>query len=301
MAKKKHILTRNIFILLILTTVLVGTGYFIYSKTVDYYNSKKLLFEMNDPVGDDYGPGNYQYPTDSIFDPKSEHFDLVSFKAFAEKGNYLFEMEMGQVTNPWGAAEGFSHQIIQVYIANGSENGQIETFKTGANVQFSPKYPWTSMIKVVSFGKTAVYSSTDYESSEGKSKGVKVKLLSDKKTIRVTIPKGYLPGNPELWSYYVLVGSQDGSGPDNYRPVLANVSRWNFGGGSDTKYHPNVLDILAPAEGSYTQEKMLGSFDASERRLALLYPVGPTELENSVWENFLEYTAALFLRLGIKL
>ncbi|ADG83560.1 glucodextranase DOMON-like domain-containing protein [Thermincola potens] len=300
MAKKsKVIFTASLF--LVIAGILAGAGYILHGLTAKRYHAQRVIFEMADPARDDYGPGSYKYPTDSIFDPKSGHFDLLKFTVSAKEDKYFFDIKLGRITNPWGAAEGFSHQIIQIYIADGSENGRIETFKQGANVQFSPQYPWTSLIKVVSFGKTAVYSSTDYETSDGKSVGVTAKLQPDKQTIRVTVPKKYIAGQPEKWAYYVLVGSQDGSGPDNYRQVMAQVTQWNFGGGQNSPLNPNVIDILAPKKGLHTQEKMLKSFDPGRGRLAMLYPVGPPQVRPSWWENFLEYMEGLFVKYDVSL
>ncbi len=298
---KKIIIINLVVLILVLALFAGGTGYFSYRQAAARYHSYRVIFDMEDAAKDDRGPGTYKYPTDSIFDPKSGHFDLLRFTVSTEANQYFFDLKIGKVTNPWGAAEGFSHQIAEIYIANGSENGRIETFKEGARVQFSPQYPWTSMIKVVSFKKSAVYAATDDDNSEGRSEGVMAALQPDKETIRVTVPRQYIDGDPYQWRYYVIIGSQDGSGPDNFRPVLAKVSQWNFSGGTNTRFHPNVIDVLAPASGPDSQEKMLGSFNVAKGRYALLQPVGPTENQPDTWEQFLVYMEQLFTKYEIKL
>ncbi|HAH97520.1 MAG TPA: hypothetical protein DCL69_11575, partial [Firmicutes bacterium] len=39
----------------------------------------RVYFEMEDPSGDDYGPGTYLYPQNESFSPYSGLFDLIRF------------------------------------------------------------------------------------------------------------------------------------------------------------------------------------------------------------------------------
>lgn len=273
-------ITLLLFVLVVCTALVL-----IFNMAKDRYNREQAVFAMNDPKGDDYGPGTYKYPIDSIFDPKKEHFDLVKFSLSAERNNYYFDMTFPRVTNPWGSPEGFSHTMVQIYISDDTGTGRIEPFKAGSNVLFDLSNPWRYLIKVVSFNKTAIYWSSDYDGFEGRSEGVAAGLRPDKKTIRVTVPKSLLPGDPYQWKYYVLVGSQDGSGPDNFRVVKAATGQYNFGGGTDTDYSPNVIDMLAPAG---EQEAMLGSYSVSGRKQAVVKPVGPSTVNTSKWDAFLD-------------
>lgn len=284
----------------ILVILIIGslmTAY-VYKMARQRYNYQQTIFTMEDTKGDDYGPGTYIYPFDSVFDPKNGLFDLTNFTFSALRNNYCFDMTFPLVTNPWGASEGFSHTIIEIYINDGTDNGKIEPLIEGANIVFDPKDPWNYLLKVVSFNNTAVYWASDYVGASGKTEGIQVKLMADKRTIRVTVPKILLPGDPKTWKYCVLVGSMDGAGPDNFRVVNASTSQWNFGGGTDTDYDPNVIDMLAlPGE----QKTMLGSYDFSKKVQAIVKPVGPAPLKNERWNNFLDKAIALFQRMNWKL
>lgn len=281
--------------------ILSVIGLILFKLAARQYHTERLIFEMNDPAGDDRGPGIYKYPVDSIFDPKKGHFDLTKFTFSRLERDYLFDIQMGRITNPWGAPEGFSHPTVQIYISTDSDTGKIETFREGAFVSFSPRRPWSYLVKVVSFNNTAVFTSADYAASEGRSEGIKTFVMPDKKTIRVKVPQKYMAGAPENWMFYVLIGSQEGQGPDNFRPVMARTGQWTFGGGTDTDYDPNVIDILATAKGEHTQQAMLGSYDVSKKRLAVIYPVGPTGYSPSLWETFLDQVASLAKKAGVKL
>lgn len=279
--------------------ILTVAGLVLFKSAAVQYRAERLLFEMSDPAGDDHGPGTYKYPVSSIFDPKTGHFDLRRFSFSRQEKDYLFNLEMGRISNPWGAPEGFSHPTVQIYISTDTDTGKIETFREGAFVNFSPKYPWNYLIKVVGFNKTAVYTWTDYAASEGQSGGIKAYADTDKKTIQVQVPQKFLPGDPEKWMFYVLVGSQEGQGPDNFRPVMAQAGQWTFGGGTDTNYDPNVIDLLAPADGGKSQQAMLGGYSVTNRKLAVIYPVGPTGYTPSFWEKLLDRVAMLAEKLGI--
>ncbi|MCL4439527.1 MAG: hypothetical protein M1609_02720 [Firmicutes bacterium] len=264
----------------------------------DRYNREQVIFTMDDPKGDDRGPGTYKYPIDSIFDPKKELFDLTQFSFSTKRNNYYFDMTFPRVTNPWGASEGYSHTLIEIYISDDSGTGRIEPFIPGANVLFDLNNPWRYLIKVVSFNKTAVYWSSDYDGAQGRNRGVSSKLQPDQKTIRVGVPKVLLPGDPLKWKYYVLVGSQDGSGPDNFRVVKAVYGQYNFGGGTDTDYSPNVIDMLAPAK---EQQKMLGSFSVTKRTQATIKPVGPSKALPTGRERFLDQVIETLQKMKVKL
>lgn len=289
--KRKKIYTRIIIVLLLVFMPLS----IIYYQAGQRYRSEKVIFSMKDPKGDDYGPGKYKYPWGSIFDPKKEHLDLTKFSMLELKDDYCFDLVFQRVTNPWGAPEGFSHPITEIYLSDGSSNGRNEPLRQGSNVTFNPEKPWQYMIKVVSFNRTAVFAANDHEETEGNADDVRTTLLPDKKTIRTSIPRKLLPGDPGRWHYYVVVGSQDGLGPDNFRAVNASPGQWNLGGGTDTDYDPNVIDLLAPPG---EQEKVLGSYKVESQIRAVLNPVKATlPVKESSWDEFLDIIINIFYRI----
>lgn len=283
---------------LLIFVLVVVSVWFLYKFAQEHYNKEQAIFVMNDVKGDDHGPGTYEYPIDSIFDPKEKHFDLNRFSFSSYRNMYYFDMSFPLVTNPWGAPEGFSHTMVQIYISDNPDRGRIEPFKPGANVLFDPGNPWRYLIKVVSFNKATVYWASDFEGAEGRRTDMSARLRPDGNTIRVTVPKRFLPGDPYKWKYYVLVGSQDGMGPDNFRVVRAKIGQYNFGGGADTEYSPNIIDLLAPPK---EQEKMLSSFSVPQNTQAVIKPVGPSETSPGTWEIFLDKTISVLQKLKVNL
>lgn len=256
--------------------------------------SGPVLFEMTDPVGDDHGPGSYTYPTNAQFEPFKGLFDLTSFKVMDGGKDVIFQLVFAEMTNPWNSPLGFSHPIINIYISQGREGGKTATHAEGAFVRFDPKHPWHFMVKAAGWPEygQVVYGA---DGSEHKA-GVVVQGNPAAKTVNIFVSKDII-GDPKdkAWGYYVLIGSQDGYGPDHFRPVVEKSGEWTIGGGSELNIEPNVMDLLAPAEGRYTQEKQLGSYDLEKMTLATVYPVG-VELEG----GFLE-APALWAAAGVML
>ena len=70
---------------------------------------------MDDPEGDDYGPGTYTYPTNAVFEPGV--FDLTAFEVYETENDVIFHVQFkGPIDNVWGSPIGLSVQTIDIYI-----------------------------------------------------------------------------------------------------------------------------------------------------------------------------------------
>ena len=231
-----------------------------------------VVWEADDPVGDDDGPGTYTYPTNPAFSPFSGIFDLTEFRVLHDSDNVYLEVVVAGIANTWNAPEGFSHQLVNVYVDTTPNAGRVDTLRDGPFVLFDSRHAWDMNIKIMGWGGTRVHFASDDMSSSGVYDGVFAEALPDGKTIRAALPKKVVGEPSDAWKYYVLVASQDGYGPDNHRPIMAKAGAWVFGGGSDLDVNPNVIDILAPESGPRSQHSQLGSWSEPDRRLAVLYP-----------------------------
>lgn len=261
---KKNLLLMLLFAILL--GFLAGVFYKLH-ETQD--QGDRILFQRADERGDDYGPGTYIYPTHDHFEPHEGLFDLLGFKVARSGGYYQFLLTFGHINNPWRARYGFSHQLIQIYIDN-EPGGSLTTLVPGANVAFYEKNPWNYLIKASGWGAD-LYQVGDDPDETSREDGLSIHLLEEENTILIQVPIEKL-GPLESASYYVLIGSFDIFGKDNYREVEEEVGTWNLGGGSNTPYNPNVMDILTPKNAC--QKEILGSYAEEEGRFAVLYPVG---------------------------
>ncbi len=228
----------------------------------------ELIFEHEDQSGDEFGPGTYIYPSSQQFKPYEGLFDLTYFKVERQDDLYNFYFEFEEINNPWQAPQGFSHQLIQVYIDN-QAGGRTDTFKPGANVKFESRHPWNQLIKITGWDVKLYYHDDNPKDSARLADNLAKRI--DQTTIKAQIPKEKL-GDLNQAYYYVLIGSFSPFGADNYRQVNYEASGWEFGGGKDSNINPNVIDILVP-EG-LSQQEILGSFSTEKEELAVLRAVG---------------------------
>ncbi len=255
------------------------------------------ILDMKDPQGDDFGPGTYLYPTNSQFAPYQGLLDIERFKVLGREDQICLQITFGQITNPWKGSNGFSHQLIEIYIDH-RPGGERHTFYPGARVVFSPRASWDTLIKVTGWGiylfdcDDSVTQEPDFY-SEGEAK-----VLEDQKTIQIILPISEWTNLDDLQdgSYYLLVGGHDGFGPDHYRIVEQGISEWYFGGGDGSGYNPNVIDMVVPDGRS--QQKILGSYDPANHVRAVVEPVSKPNPVRKVIIYLVSFIICLLIWLG---
>ena len=237
--------------------------------------NEQVMFEMQDPAGDDYGPGTYTYPTNIAFSPGRGHYDLINFKVFQDDDYVFFDFEFTLLDNTWQADEGFSHQLIDLYIDTGEEGGRTDAFNVGPNVSFSPEHPWNVYIRVAPWKSSLFHACKTPETTTADVRpNFSVERVPSTNIIRAMVDKKLIGDVDASWNYYVLVGSYDGYGLDCYRPVEKEAGAWVFGGGSGDGKSPNVIDILAEESGKYSQHNQLTKSSSGDpQAFAELFPV----------------------------
>ena len=259
---------RRFFWLLILGSMLLLSVPFMVNAA-----ASEVYFDMQDQIGDEYGYGTYQYPTNIAFKPYQGLFDIVKFQVLPGTSNEVyFDTGFARITNPWVAPEGFIHQNLRIFINKQRGQGITSLPYPGANVRFNPDYGWEVGLQIVGWGNSRLLTLEDPHTI--RVRPLKVELLPDGHTIRAFVPQQYLGVPQKSWRYYVYVGSYDGFGEDFFRKVDQKSAEWVIGGGSGQNNEPRVLDLLAPSKGRNNQEKQLQSFNAQNGQMAILYPVG---------------------------
>lgn len=255
------------------------------------------ILDISDPKNDDYGPGTYLYPTHPQFEPYQGMLDIERFKV-EENGELLkFEITFGQITNPWDGPHGFSHQLIEIYIDH-SPGGSRRPFLPGARVVFSPKARWDTLIKITGWHNYLFHYTDERLNNPEPYSKAQVRVLEDQKTIEIQVPVSDVATPQDLTesSFYLLVGGQDGFGPDNYRVVKDEVSEWYFGGTDGKGFTPNVIDIVTPSNKS--QKRILGSYDSINRIYAVVEPVKKPNLIKKILVYLTSIIVGLLLWYG---
>ncbi len=262
---KKILKDVHISILLSIISILLFLSFTVQADEIDVM--PKVLFEMVDPVGDDWGPGYYTYPQYKQFEPHKGLFDITYFSIVEDGSDYTLEFVFDEVRNPWNSKYNFSHPLIELYFDNKS-GGSGQLFRPGAKVKFDQKAPWDVMLHITGWW-VKVFRPEDREEAERSiwsdpedpfDLEAAVVTLEDK-TIRIEIEKSVL-GDLSDAKFYLLVGAFDSFGPNYYRDVGETGDDWIFGG-AVSSFSPRVIDMLVPA--GQTQEEVLNvEADADE-------------------------------------
>lgn len=238
-----------------------------------------ILLEIEDPAGDDYGPGAYKYPGHEDFSEEGL-FDIRCFSILDLGEQYEFNFLFEKINDPWHSKYGFSLPLIEIYIGK-SGMGSSELFREGANIKLDYRYLWSTMLKISGWWVRAYRPEDrltqeenfwDVENHPADIKNVVVAVEGN--NIRVVIDKEVV-GELQSSHFYILVGSYDPFGTDNYRDISKSPSPWYFldTSNKNLEYAPRVLDIILPT--GMDQKEVLGNFEDG-------YPViVPIKVSNS--------------------
>ena len=232
------------------------------------------IFEIVEVTNDDTGDGDYEYPTSSEMAPNDGLFDITRLKIYNTTSELVFEFkfrEMGLVQNGkpmWDPPYKFGMQMINIYIdtdrINGSGNLKM---LEGANAEVTPEFAWEIAVSargwevyaMVNTEKvtSGVSADTDWNESS---------KTWDDNIVNVRISTALFDKDFRKYGYVIVVGSQDEYGPGKWRTVNKVKERWRFGGGTDTIYDPNIIDMITPS--GVSQSSLLGSYDVIGQKFA---------------------------------
>ena len=223
-----------------------------------------VLLEIDDPLNDDYGPGTYQYPTDEAFQEKGL-FDITSFSISRSGEKYRFKLVFANLTDPWGSKFGFSLPLIEMYIGKRG-SGITELYKEGANIKLDPNFPWSTLLKISGWW-VRLYKPDDMNREENiwdaeinPADLEDVELNVSGNTIIFYLNQEIV-GDLENAHIYLLIGSFDPFGPDNFRTIKSDTNSWNFSDltSDSLEFAPRVIDIVLPV--GTEQSRILANFE----------------------------------------
>ncbi len=230
---------------------------------------KTLIYNQLDPKGDEFG----EYPSADAFAPYFGHFDILEFNVSANDYNVQFSLEFLNLSfNGWGGPNGFSHPIITIYIDNAA-GGETSTIRK-EYVDIEQAHAWEYV--VVADGWTQELHSATAPEDAIPGAGVVVKGDASTGIVDIVVPVNQIGTPVANWSYVVLVGSGDFN---YFRNRGASAGEWAFGGGDDSDFDPNVVDMLVPSSGNLTfdaeiQDFLLNNYDVATQTRATVYAVG---------------------------
>ena len=249
---------------------------------ITYADSKELLF-IKDPVGDDKGPGYYQYPQDKRLSRGT--FDIKSFKVIEEDEIYRFEIRMrNYIMQEWpdthkSEYQGFVANLWDIYIdIDGIPNSGYKYALTGRDLNFADNMGWEKMILISPISELALENILNDKIDELEFQDQVpdivfpeyVKIQRD--TIILRIAKSKLPRLSERSGFQVLsMGYRNIVSPNRLlnRDVKSFPTFEDFGGGSDYYGEPAAIDIIVP--DGYDQYDLLKRHKAQPFRESIEY------------------------------
>jgi carbohydrate-binding DOMON domain-containing protein len=240
----------------VLTTVATdrhgGTARDVRSVVFDFAPGT-LLLSVDDPDGDDNGPGNYAYPTASDFHAGA--YDLEQFQVYDAGDRVIFRVKTRDLTNTFGSPLGA--QLIDVYIhVPGATSTSTAAAFPQRNYQIAS--PWSRRIEVQGFGQ-------QYVDAGGATLGtVTISANAISRYITFSVDKASLGQPAPGWAFTVVLTGQDGFSPDQARGFQTVPQGYQFGvcRAVSTDPHctvdpatvPKAMDVMAPAGVAQSDE-----------------------------------------------
>lgn len=261
--------------------VITGEEPFLFNAeaplAIQYFSFKPLtsVLLVEDPEGDDNGPGTYTYPKDGVF--KAGDFDLTAFEVSSDGANYYFSFSLkAPITNGWNSPAGFSVQTFDVYIDQdpGAGTGN-RMLLPGRNAALEDGNGWDIALWIEGWTPQVVVPGEDPMADPVKdteaSSAMKVYVDVGKNAVIASVPVEFFgDGDPTEWSYAAVVLGQEGypaEGVWRVRDVNQNAESYKFGGAPLDKNHTRIIDLALPAAYTPDQATLLGTYPSSTQSI----------------------------------
>ena len=235
------------------------------------------VLDIEDPQGDDNGPGTYIYPEDAVF--TESVYDAQSFTVGYTDENLVLTIGFPvSIENPWNSAIGLSIQTVDVYIDTDPGSGTgARLLLPGRNAALEEGYGWEYAVWAEGWTSQVIQADPDTlepkEYSEATS-GLKVFVDTARNAIVIRVPLTFLPeGDPATWGYAAAVLGQEGypaEGVWRVRNVSTEAAQWLFGGAPADINHTRIIDLLLPAGSDPDQAAILSGYTSATGSLDAL-------------------------------
>jgi alpha-amylase/alpha-mannosidase (GH57 family) len=238
---------------------------------IQYFSFEPLtsLLRVEDPEGDDFGPGTYTYPTDGVFKPGD--FDLTFFELSTDRDNLYFTFGVkAEITNGWNSPSGFSVQTFDVYIDKdpGAATGA-RMLLPGRNAALAPENGWDIALWIEGWTPQVIVLDADglpVNYTEATS-AMKVYVDNSQNAVVASIPaKFFGEGEPAEWAFAVSLLGQEGYPADGVwrvRDVNQKAEAYRFGGAPADNNHTRIIDLLIPDGAEVSQQDALSAYPSS--------------------------------------
>jgi glucoamylase len=196
-----------------------STGY--AQVTVSNEGGGTTVLDVSDPAGDDNGPGTYQYPTDSAFQPGA--FDLTRFQVLSDGTTAYLRTTIANLTPTFGQVDGAQLLDVFVHVPGAATTSTAAPFPT-RNYSISSSGAWSQMLEVQGFLPPV------WKDASGNPVGTPQVLASQSDgTITIALPEAQFGTPGPNWGFTVVLTGQDGFSPDQARGFAPTAQPFLFG------------------------------------------------------------------------
>ncbi len=231
-----------------------STGY--AQVTVSNEGGGSTVLDVSDPTGDDNGPGTYQYPTSSNFQPGA--FDLTRFQVFSDGTTAYLRTTIANLTPTFGQVDGAQLLDVYVHVPGAATTSTNAAFPT-RNYTISSSGAWSQMLEAQGFAAPV------WKDASGNTVGTPQVLATQSDgTITIALPEAQFGTPGPGWGFSVVLTGQDGFSSDQARGFAPTPQDFLFGvcapNGTqpicsfDPGSVPKAMDVITPAGGSQASE-----------------------------------------------
>ncbi len=206
------------------------------------------ILKVSDPVGDDNGPGTYQYPTNSSFAPGG--FDLTGLQVNETGTDVYIQASIRNLVPTFGNS--FGAQLLDLYVANPSATStSTAAAYPQLNYTIAPADAWSERLEAQGFAPPV------WVNAGGTSLGSVQQVVDDPSgTITLIVPQSVFGTVGSGWVFTVALTGQNGFNSYQARDFTATPGAYTFGvcapGGTAPicSYNPSlvpyVIDTITP-------------------------------------------------------
>jgi glucoamylase len=179
----------------------------------------QTVLDVSDPMGDDNGPGTYQYPTSPDFHQGA--FDLTRLHVTQDGTNVYIQVALANMDPTFGNT--FGAQLLDVYVHNPAAT-DTSTAAAAQTFNYSVSPPWSELLQAQGFAAPI------WRAPSGASIGT-AQFIADgpSKTATLILPQSEFGTIGSGWAFAVALTGQDGFSPDRARGFTPTAGPFTFG------------------------------------------------------------------------
>jgi glucoamylase len=214
------------------------------------------VLDTADPVGDDNGPGTYQYPTSGDFHAGA--FDLTRFQVLSDGTFAYLRATLANLDQTFGQTDGA--QLLDVYVhVPGAAGTSTQAAFTSRNYTISGPGAWSQRVEVQGFADPV------WKDASGNPVGAPFVLASGSdRTITIALPEAQFGTPASGWGFSVVLTGQDGFSADQARSFASTPQQFQFGVCAPNGPQaicsvspatvPKAMDVITPSDISQATE-----------------------------------------------